>query len=246
MAKDIEKRIFDMEDDVSDLKPTFILYGQEGCGKTTCVSYAPNLFLIDAEDGRASIVKTPNRPKVFKVNDVEDLTEVYIYLKANQDKYGSVAIDTMTEVESMFIAESIRRQCDKDPNKDPDRVTQDDYGRASQRMQKMGRKFRSLDMYTFFICHEREDKDDSTGIIKKGPALMPSVMKKLNGFVDFILYMGLDSEGNRNILTQPTNKIRAKHRIGKLPKVIELGQEVEDCRIDTVLDMIDNTSKGDE
>jgi len=245
---DIEDRIFTMEDEVKDLTPTFIIYGQEGCGKTTFVSYAPGLFYIDVEDGRSSITKTPNRPKVFKPDGIDDLAEIYLYLKSNPDKYESVAIDTVTELESWFLEESIRRQCKKDPNKDPDRATQDDYGRAAQRMKKMGRKFRSLDVYTFFIAHTREDKDESTGIISKGPAVMPSVMKTLNGFVDFIFYMGLDDEGNRSILTQPTNTFRAKHRIGELPRVIELGSDFENCRIDKVLNMIEKTKtkKGDE
>lgn len=245
MVEDIEDRIFEMEDDVKDLKPTFIIYGQEGCGKTTFISYAPNLLLIDTEDGRSSIVKTPNRPKIFKANNGDDLTDIYLWLKANEEKFDSVAIDTFTEVEAMFVEESIKRQCEKDPSKDPDRVTQDDYGRASQRMQKMASKFRSLDMYVFFTCHTREDKDD-TGKIQKAPALMPSVMKKVNGFVDFIFYMGVDNESNRNLLTQPTDKKRAKHRIGELPQVITLGKDIQDCRVDTVLDMIQNTTKEDD
>jgi len=246
MGKDIEGRITEMEKGVGDMKPTFAVYGDVGVGKSTFVSYAPELLLIDVENGRSSIMKTDNSPKIFEPDGASDLSEIYLYLKDNQDKFDSVAIDTFTEVEKMFIEDVIRKQANRDPSKDKDLATQADYKKASQRMRKMARMFRSLDLYTFFVCHEREDKDD-TGVVRKGPAVMPSVMKDLNAFTDFIFYLSVDEDSNRKITTQPTKRIRAKHRIGELPKVIELGSEPEDCRIDTILEMIENTSKkGDE
>ena len=243
----IEDRIKEMENDLGDMKPTFAVFGPEGVGKTTFVSYAPNLLIIDVENGRSSIMKTPNEPKIFEPENCDDLTEIYIYLKANEDKFDSVAIDTFTEVEKWFLDDVIKKQAKKDSTKDTDLATQADYKKASHRMRKMARKFRALDMYTFFICHEREDKDDSTGIVRKAPAVMPSVMKDLNAFTDFIFFLSVDENGGRKLQTAPSNRIRAKHRIGELPRVIDLGNNVEDCRIDMVLDMIDNSSKkGDK
>lgn len=244
---DISARITPMEKEVGDLKPTFAVFGDVGVGKTTFVSYAPNLLLIDVENGRSSIVKTPNEPQIFEPDDVNDLGEIYLHLKSNQDEFDSVAIDTFTEVEKMFIEDVINQQVKRDPSKDKNLATQADYKKASSRMRKMARRFRSLDMYTFFICHEREDKDDSTGVVKKGPAVMPSVMKDLNAFTDVILFLSVNEDGIRKVTTQPNKRLKAKHRIGTLPDVIELGKDVKDCRVDTVLDMIENTSKkGDE
>ena len=239
----IEDKIITIEDNVVDMKPAFVVYGAEGVGKTTFASYAPNPLFVDVEGGRSSILKTENRPKVLPVDDISDLSEVFIFLKSNPEAYDSVVIDTITEVEKLFLMEIVEDRSAKDPNKDPNFVTQNDYGRGSTRMRKMIRKFRSLDMITIFLAHEREDKDDR-GIIKKGPAVMPSVMKDINAFCDFIFNMGVDNDGVRKLVTSPTKRIRAKHRIGDLPNVIELGNKLEDSSFMKVLDMINKTKKS--
>ena len=238
----IEEKIIAIEENVVDMKPAFVIYGAEGVGKTTLASYAPNPLFIDVEGGRSAILKTDNRPQVLPVDDISELSEAFIHLKANPNKYGAVVIDTITEVEKLFLMEIVESRAAEDPSKDPNFVTQNDYGRGSTRMRKMIRKFRSLDMITIFLAHEREDKDDR-GIIKRAPAVMPSVMKDVNAFCDFIFNMGVDEDGIRKLVTSPTKRIRAKHRIGNLPKVIELGDKVEDSDFKTILKMIEKTKK---
>ena len=238
---DVEKEMHDMEKDFKDMKPTFAIYGDVGVGKTTFVSYAPNLLLIDAEGGRASVAKTPNNPKILEPEDIEELGEIYLYLKANEGKFDSVVIDTLSEVEKWAVEESIQNGVKKDPTKDKDLATMLDYKKGSTKVSRIARKFRGLDMYVFFLLHERSDKDESTGVVKLGPKLMPSVMSDLNGFTDFIFYIDVDRDGNRIVRTSPSKKIRAKHRIGELPDVIDLGNDFEDFRIDTVLEMINNS-----
>lgn len=239
---DIESRIHELEDNVLDMKPTFVLYGAEGVGKSTYASYLPRAFLIDVDNGRASIKKTKNTPQVFVPNNIDELSEAFIYLKSNEEKYESVIIDTLTETENLILLDVLQKQCKIRPDKSDDLITQNDYGRGSVRMKKLIRKFRELDMITLFICHEREDKDDDTGVVRKAPAIMPSVMKELNAMSDCILNMAVDSDSNRMVLTQPTKRVRAKHRIGDLPKIIEI-DGFEGCRIDKLLKMIEETAK---
>lgn len=238
----IEERIHVMESSTKDLKSTFVLYGPEGVGKTTFLSFFEGLIIADSEDGRSSIMKTKNRPAIFSPNSIDDLAEFYVYLKANEEKYDAVAIDTFTEVQKQILLDVLAQECAKNPDKSPNLITQSDYGKGSTRMRKMARLFRNLDMYTFFICHEREDKDDSTGIVRKGPAVMPSVMKDLNAFCDFIFHMDVDNDGNRKLVTQPTKRVRAKHRIGDLPRVIELGESPNEMNINDILEMIEETT----
>jgi len=237
---DISDKIIDLEENILDMKPTFVIYGAEGVGKTTFASFAPNALIIDVEGGRSSIKKTPNQPKILPVDDIEELGEIYLHLKANPDEFDSVVIDTITEVEKQFLMEIVDRRSAEDPTKDPSLVTQNDFGRGSTRMRKMVRKFRSLDMFVFLLAHEREDKNER-GIVRKAPAVMPSVMKDINAFSDFIFCLEADSSGNRKLITSPAKTIRAKHRIGNLPGVIELGDTVEACSVQRILDMIEET-----
>lgn len=238
---DVEKEMHDMEESFKDMKPTFAIYGDVGVGKTTFVSYAPNPLLIDAEGGRASIAKTPNNPKILEPDNLSDLSDIYIWLKANQDKFDSVIIDTLSEVEKWAVEKSLSRSVKKDPTKSKDLATMINYKEGSTKTSRIARMFRGLDMLTFFLLHERTDKDDDTGVVKVSPKLMPSVMSDLNGFTDFIFHVHVDNNGNRLIRTSPSKRVRAKHRIGTLPDKIDLGSEFEDFRVDTVLEMINNT-----
>lgn len=241
MTEDIEDRINKMEE-VEELKSSFVIYSKEGIGKTTFISYLKKLLYINAEDGKSSILKTPNRPMIFNVDEPQDMVDIYLYLSANEKKYNNIVIDTHTETERMFLSDSVKQGADKDPEKDPDRPTLADYNKTAHRLSKLARSFKSLDMNKFYLCHTREDKDELTGKVETAPALMPSVMKDLNGYVDFILYMFVDDKGVRYLRTTPKPNLRAKHRIGDLPDVIELGNEVEDCNINKVLKMIRKTA----
>ena len=251
MSKKVKDMIHKMEKEASDLQSNYVVYGPNGVGKTTFVSYLDNLFLIDAEGGRSSLLKTNNEPIIFqpKSDEPDMLREAYVYLKANEDLYDAVAIDTMTEIEKWFITDVIKEQCQRDPDKDKDLATMSDYNKASMRMRKVARLYRDLDMKTVFIMHIREDKDERTGKIRYSPAVMPSVMRDINAFTDFIFYLGVDKNSNRKLLTQPTDSYDAKHRVGELPDVIDLGKKVEDCSMKKVIEMVGKPKtkkKGDK
>lgn len=238
----IEERFFKMEDKFSE-DAAMVIYGPEGVGKTTLAASLKNLLYIDVEKGRSSILKTKFRPQIFQPDNPEDLGEVYLWLKANSDKFDAVVIDTYTEVEKWFISQSIQKGVNKDPDKDPDLATMNDYNKAGRRMSKMTRSFHSLPMLKVYLCHEREDKDEDTGEIKRGPALMPAVMRDLNAYVDVILYMNVDKEGNRALYTTPTSKYRAKHRIGSLPKKIQLPDDPNRSKLSDVVEMVEKSLK---
>lgn len=240
---EIGDKIKSMEDEVMDLTPTFIIYGSEGVGKTTLASGAPNPLLIDVEGGRGSIMKTENEPDILEPDTVDGLGDAYVWLKDNEDEYDSVILDTITEIEKWFLMEIVETGAKKNSSKNPDLITQNDYLQGSTRLRKMGRKFRNLDMNTIFLAHQREDKDEMTGVIKYGPAVMPSVMKDLNAFCDYIFYLGVDEDGIRNLLTQPTERYTAKHRVGELPKKIELGDSYEDMDFQEILTTIKDSNK---
>lgn len=240
---DIGNKIKGLEEEVVDLTPTFIIYGSEGVGKTTLASGAPDPLLVDVEGGRGSILKTDNSPDILEPETVEELGEIYVWLKDNEKEYDSVILDTITEIEKWFLMDIVETEAKKNSSKNPDLITQNDYLQGSTRLRKMGRKFRNLKMNTIFLAHQREDKDEMTGVIEKGPSVMPSVMKDLNAFCDYIFYLGVDEEGTRHILTQPTNRYTAKHRVGELPKKIELGDSYKDMIFQEILDSIKNSNK---
>lgn len=233
----------------TEVKPTMNIYGEPGVGKTTFVSYAPKLLLISAEGGETSIHKTPNKPDIIEASSLKDLGEIYLWLKAGDHPYESVAIDTLTEVQKIALVDIVREESTKKPNKDPDIPTIPDYGLLGKRMSKAVRAFRDLPMNVFFLCHTRVDKDEDTGVVSSGPNLTPAVATDVNAYVDAIFYIGMGKEGQRQILTQPHRRFVAKHRLGELPNVIEFSEDVM-VRADVVMDMmvgkVEPTAKVDK
>lgn len=228
----IEDAIKPMEESPGELNSTFIIFGKEGVGKTTLASSTPNTLLVDVEGGRGSLTKTDHKPDIMEPKDLTELGELYHYLKDNEDSYETVVLDTITEIEKMFLMELTEGSAN------PDLISQNEYLQGSTRLRRMARKFRNLKMNTIFLAHRRTDKDDTTGVREVSPGVMPSVMKDLNAFCDYIFYLGVDDDGNRYMLTQPTKHVTAKHRIGELPKKIEFGDSYEDMDFNKILKMI--------
>ena len=214
---------------------TAMVYGDPGVGKTTFVSYAPSLLLIETERGETSIYKTPNRPDLVHADTLDELAEIYLWLHTGNHNYKSVAIDTLTEASKRELARITHESSLKIPDKDPDRPTMPDYGKLSSRMSKMVRAFRDLPMHTFFLCHTRSDKDEETGAVKVTPNLTPAVMSDAVAYCNAVFYLDVDKNGARTVRTQPSRKYIAKHRLGDLPDVVKFLPE-ELCRVDVFLD----------
>ncbi len=67
-----------------------LLYGQQGVGKSTWASQAPNPIFLNLEDGLADIEcdKTP------KLNDIGDINSALSYLITEQHDYKTVVLDS--------------------------------------------------------------------------------------------------------------------------------------------------------
>ncbi len=84
--------------------------------------------------------------------------------------------------------------------------------------------YRDLERNLIIVCHEKEEKDESDGILKIRPAVTPKLGDTLMGLMDIVghLTLEIDKEGNqtRYLQVSPSRRVSAKTRIGGLASVI--------------------------
>lgn len=169
---------------------SILIYGRSGTGKTATSSTFPKpMLLLDVnERGTDTIAKVPGID-VFRVEDWNEVEEVYWFLKSGSSKYASVVIDQITQMQDLAMA-----HVKKDGNKEEtDILSRRDWGQISGLMKTWLFNYRDLideKLYVVFVAHERtndsgdsvEDQIDPT----IGARLMPSLAAAVNGAVSAI------------------------------------------------------------
>lgn len=79
--------------------PRLMLYGQEGVGKTTFASQAPDVIFIQTEDGLDQI----DAAKFPLARSVKEVIDQLTALKTEEHSFGSVAIDSLDWLERLIF-----------------------------------------------------------------------------------------------------------------------------------------------
>jgi len=188
-----------------------LVYGQAGAGKTSLIPTLPAPIVLSAEGGLLSI-REYDLPYI-EIATIDDLQEVYRFLKDSHDakEYQSVAIDSLSEVAEVVLADEKRN------SKDPRRA----YGAMQDAMYDLIRAFRDLPERHVYASAKLEKAQDEMGRILYSPS-MPGQKtgQALPYFFDEVLALRVerDAEGtpHRALLCQPDGLWVAKDRSGKL------------------------------
>lgn len=247
----------DTDYDIPSLEPTEyfrgIWYGQQGKGKTTAIASVAHaadevggkIVFIDADGGlkvealrRLGIPTAPFEPyrdvsyegmlKLHEVigNRLADGHNIFALCWDTTTKTASVQLEKITDdAYAAYLAKPTSQR--KAPRTETD-VWQDDYGILAHQMRKLVRRFHALPCHVLLGAHERKDKDDDTGKVVIQPAMSPSVITDVLGYMDFCIHVrtedfddptltdGLEFSG----LTRPKGRYVAKDRFGLLPRVM--------------------------
>lgn len=172
---------------------SFAFYGRSGTGKTTIFGTFPGRkLLIDVKDVGDDSLEGVEDLDVRDVRSWEDFETTYWWLKRHPERYGSVAIDTMTQLQGFCI-----RKVLEDKGKDADRagewgvMTKKEWGEVAERMKSWIIALRDLPMQVLFIAQDRTfnvgEEDEAQGLDPEvGPALSPSIAKCLNAAVHVV------------------------------------------------------------
>lgn len=165
-----------------------LAYGRSGTGKTVFASTFPTpiLFLDIGEKGTDSIYNVPG-VDVLKVESWTDFETIYWYIRANKDKYKTVVIDTVTQLQKLAVESAL----DGDGKEKTSPMNKNLWGIASKMMVAWLINYRDLPVHTVFLAQDRNTVEDGAAgedqiIQEVGPRLMPSVAGTLNAAVKVI------------------------------------------------------------
>lgn len=170
---------------------SYVLYGRSGTGKTTLSATFPGpVLLLDIKDeGTDSISETEVRIK--EIESVDDLEEVYWYLKKHPKEFGTVVMDTVSQLQELLMRETLAKKKSKKRPGEWGSMTRQEFGGVVGKLKELITDYRDLPMNVVFIAQERvfniPEEDGVEGLTPEvGPQLMPSVRLHLNASVSVI------------------------------------------------------------
>lgn len=188
--KEIKKRIIP----VSDIDPHLkvLLYGRNGRGKTRTAVSLPNTIVLDVnEKGTKSVRKSG--ADVFQAKSWSDVVYFYWYLKHGKHNYGTVVLDTVTQMQHLCMATVLKLAEDRDPNRPPKTPDMRAWGQMAERMKPVLLDFRNLPMNVVFVAQVRKDRsaedDDNVETKLWVPDLSPGVRATQLACVDIVGYI---------------------------------------------------------
>lgn len=196
------------------------IFGDYGAGKTHFIGTAEDhketspVLLLDIEGGAATLRSRPGI-EVVQVRSINELADIHGDLKADNGKtYKTVAVDSLTELQKLDIAEIMRGV---DPNKqDPDVPSPREWGKTLVHMRKICRAYKDLPCNVIFTALAVRVKDDDGTVMIK-PAMQGKALDEIPAFFDVVAYMDTIVEKDRierRLITQQHPRYRAKDRLG--------------------------------
>ena len=200
-----------------------IIYAPSGSGKTSLLGTLDEdtTLIISAESGLLSI--KGKKHDVIEVKSMAQLRKVYDYLASGKSPYKNVALDSLSEISRIHVAELEAIPEFKDPKN-----TFKMWGVYDKRMRSIVTSFRDLKGINVFFTALVEDVSDG-GIIIKKPAIKGSKLQgELISYFDEVFYIEVDAEGNRFVRHDSTNIYEAKDRSNGLPEEIMFKKDSTD------------------
>lgn len=220
-----EPEVTDIDDD-EDEGLSFCFYGRSGTGKTTLAAdFEKPMLYIDVKDKGTKSIRDVKGIKKYKVTSFAMFEGMFWWLKENPDRYRTVVVDTVSQLQALYVREysEAKGKRGKRTAGDWGTLSRRDWGDIAGHMKDWIGNYRDLvelGMDVVFIAQDRafnvgedDDEDDEVLAPEIGPGLSPSVAKTLNASVDFI--------GNTFIRTRVLRKKNEKGKVISEREVID-------------------------
>jgi hypothetical protein len=172
------------------------------------------VVIADIEAGLMSIMDkiTTGMVEAVKIDKYQDFTAMMMELKGGKHGYDTLVVDSGTELQKLYLDMV---------GGDKDMPSLQDYGKLANETRKSLRFLRDLDMNLIYITLSKDEKDEQFGSIIRKPSLTGKLPEDACGYMDLVLYITTketDGKLERVAITQPTERLVAKDRSGKLER----------------------------
>jgi hypothetical protein len=172
-------------------EPRFLIYGRNKKGKTHFCATAPDVLILDPEDG----TKYESDKDVWHIGTWDDVNEALSYLRLGKHKYKWVAVDGMTRVANMALRFVMRQAQERALDQQPVQIQIQHYGRAGEMVKTMLHTLHSLrNMGVILTAQERmvevaelddvDDDDATPASYQFVPDVPKGARSALNAIVD--------------------------------------------------------------
>jgi hypothetical protein len=183
-------------------QPRYLVYGRNKKGKTRFCASAPNVLILDPEDGTREELKLD--PDTWPITKWQDLEDAYgavksgINLPKTNQPIQWVALDGMTKFLSMALDFVSTQQAERDLTRKPGMIDQRTYGQANKMIEGLLFNFHSLrNIGLILTAQERmveienmedlgDDEDATPASFMYVPDLSKGARSPLNQVVDVI------------------------------------------------------------
>lgn len=188
-----------------------MVYGRSGSGKTVFWGTSKDCLIASAEDGLLSLNAFVKNVNYVKIESLEDMRTLYIYLKW-ENKYKTLVIDSITE-----ISDRIKLNIEKKNGGKP--MTQAQWGELARGVNEVIMDYKTLSMNVLVIAQELVEKDEDK-IVSIMPSLSGQMKTKATYSFDVVGYLytkeGKTPEGvktiDRHVMTSMSEKLVTKDR----------------------------------
>lgn len=173
--------------------PQILVYSRNKKGKSTFCASAPDVLMIDPENGTDHLKKAD--PSVWKVSRWEDFDEIDRYLRSGAHPFKWVGVDGITRIHNMALRFVMSQAEERDLDRIPGMVQLKDYGKANELLKGMMLNFQSLGIGVIYTAQERmfsvenpseEDEDADESDIMFVPDVSKGARSALLAMVDVI------------------------------------------------------------
>lgn len=133
--------------------PQILVYARNKKGKSTFCASAPDVLIIDPENGTDHLKKAD--PSVWKVSRWEDFDEIDRYLRGTKHPFKWVSVDGLSRIHNMAIRFVMAQQEERDLDRIPGFVQLKDYGKANELLKGLMLNFQSLGIGVIYTAQER-------------------------------------------------------------------------------------------
>lgn len=189
---------------------TMCIYARPKVGKTRFCATAPNVLIIDVDEQGTDSVRDDLDPRTIRITTWTEINDIYWYLQSGEHDFESVAIDTVSGLQTLCMNYVLGDEAARDASKDPDQPSQRIYQKVSQLMKIQITNFRNLDMNVIFTAHTRTKstgEDDEDVVTMTGPNTSPAIQSHLLGAVGLIGYMTKREVIVKNAKTQKKRRV---------------------------------------